>query len=362
MPQTRTIVVVTGSRAEFGLLLPVMRAIMEQDGLLLRTVMTGTHLITQTWRDITEAGIAIDAKAPMQVKGEVGRAADVASLGRGIIAIGEALAGIHPRPRIVVVLGDRIEALAGAMAASIGGLHLAHIHGGDRAEGVADEAIRHAISKFAHLHFAATATSRKRLIRMGEDPDLVFNTGSPAADGLADIAPSGDGPELIVLQHPIGATEPEERRWLEQTLRATATLHRLVLAPNQDPGCAGSRAALLDAKVDVTDHLPRPQFLALLAGAKAIVGNSSAGLIEAAVLGVPAVNVGPRQAGREKPSNIVDCEYGVEAVSAALKKAMKLDLSAMRHPYGDGRAGRQIAELLASIDLAAVSQRKRNMY
>jgi UDP-hydrolysing UDP-N-acetyl-D-glucosamine 2-epimerase len=364
MANPRTIAVVTGTRAEFGLLASVMRAIADQPTLQLRTVVTGTHLTAGTWQDVRDAGFTIDAKVPMQRRGDPGRAADVAALGRGVTGLGEAFGEL--KPDVVLVLGDRIEALAGACAASVGGLLVAHVHGGDRAEGVADEAMRHAITKLAHLHFPATTQSRRRIIRMGEDPARVFNHGSPAIDALRDVQPdtdSPDAPELIVLQHPIDAGDPQESRWMRDTLAATRGYARLVLMPNHDPGRGGiARAIEQHAGKEAVEHLPRPRFLSLLAGAKAIVGNSSAGLIEAAALRVPCVNVGPRQAGREKPGNVVDCDYGKAHVAAALDAALKVDRQRLRHPYGRGESGPRIAQTLGTIKLGAVARRKRNRY
>jgi UDP-hydrolysing UDP-N-acetyl-D-glucosamine 2-epimerase len=360
MKKRRTIAVVTGTRAEFGLLTPIMRAIDAHPRLALKLIVTGTHLTAGTWRDIRAAGFTIDARVPMQRKGKSGRAADADALGRGVRGLGRAFAEL--RPDVALVLGDRIEAFAAASAASVGGFRVAHVHGGDRAEGVADEAMRHAITKLAHLHFPATARSRERIIRMGERPGFVWNIGSPAADGLDTIEPSVDAPEIVLLQHPIGESDKREAAWMRQTLAAVADFQALVIGPNHDPGGDGIRAVLDPDRHFVVDSLPRPAFLSLLAGARAIVGNSSAGLIEAAVLKVPCVNIGPRQAGREKPANVVDCDYGEQNVRKALKRALRLDLRRMRHPYGDGRAGERIANRLATIDLDAAPLRKRNAY
>ncbi len=379
MSKTRTIVVVTGTRAEFGLLDPVMRAIADYNlsgkggrsktrgtrgaggcRLRLRTVVTGTHLTTGTWRNVRDAGFRIDARVPMQRRSTVSRSADVAALGRGVTGLGRQFAKL--KADVVIVLGDRIEALAGACAASVGGYYLAHIHGGDQAQGVADESMRHAISKMAHIHFAATANSRRRLLRMGEHKQHVFQVGSPAADGLQDVTPAGDAPELIVIQHPIGAADRDEREWMEQTLDATAGYNRLVMAPNSDPGSKGIRAALKSSGVTVVENLLRERFVALLAGTGAITGNSSAGLIEAAVLKRPCVNIGPRQSGREAPGNVVACAYGERTVRAAVRRALRLDLRRKRHPYGDGHTGQRIAELLATIDLDGLPLHKRNSY
>jgi UDP-hydrolysing UDP-N-acetyl-D-glucosamine 2-epimerase len=239
---------------------------------------------------------------------------------------------------------------------------------------VADEAMRHAITKLAHLHFAATPRSRSRLIRMGEPRALVFDVGSPAADDLRRVQAADDGPRLIVAQHPIGRTDRQEQLWMNQTLRAVGggrgggrrrrARHDdvMVISPNDDAGSAGIRAAIDAAGIQPVEHLPRERFVELLAGAQAIVGNSSAGLIEAAILKTACVNVGPRQAGREKCANVVDCDYGKAHVAAALDRALALDLGRLRHPYGGGRTGQRIARTLATIDLASVPVRKRNSY
>ena len=356
----RSIAVVTGTRAEFGLLQPVMRAIEIYRGLRLRTIVTGTHLTARTWHDVRHAGFEIDAKVRMQRPNATGRAADTDALGRGVQGIGATLAQM--KPDVVLVLGDRIEAFAAAAAASVGGIRVAHLHGGDRAEGVADEAMRQAVSKLAHLHFAARAQSRRRLIRMGEHAAHVFDVGSPAIDGLDTIEPADDAPDVIVMQHPIGEDEDREQRWMRGTLRATAKHDRLVMAPNHDPGRGGVMRALLEEGVKAVSHLPRDRFLSLLKGARVIVGNSSAGLIEATALRVPCVNVGPRQSGRQKPRSVIDCAHGEANVRQAVQQALDVDLRRLRHPYGDGHAGERVAEVLATVDWADVPVRKRNAY
>lgn len=362
MSRKRTIAVVTGSRAEFGLLSPVMRAVEGHSPLRLRTIVTGTHLTAGTWRDIERAGFRIDARVRMQQAGRVGRGADTRALGLGVTGIGRVLENM--RPDFVVVLGDRIEVLAAASAASVGGFRVAHIHGGDRAEGVADEAIRHAVTKLAHVHFPATAQSRQRIIRMGEPAARVFNVGSPAVDGLSRVKPLKDGPTFIVAQHPIGESDAQEGRWMRQTLAAVYSfadrngIH--IVAPNTDPGSDGIRRALRMKRGQ--GHVERDKFLAMLKGAAAIIGNSSAGLIEAAALRVPAVNIGPRQAGRQRPRNVIECDYAEQHVRRAIARALRLNLSRMKHPYGLGRAGERIAKKLADINLDRLPLRKQNVY
>ena len=361
MPSKRkTIAVVTGSRAESGLLMSTMRAIEAHRDLRLRVIVAGSHFVQGSWRDLIKAGLQIDAKVRMQVKGKSGRSADAEALGRGVAGFGKAYTELGPE--FVVVLGDRVEVLAASCAAAVGGVRLAHIHGGDRAEGLADEAIRHAVSKMAQLHFTAMPGSRKRLIRMGEVADRVHNVGSPAIDGLGEVAPAADAPALIVMQHPTGGSEEEESRGMREILSVTRGYDRLVMMPNLDAGGAGIRRAIRDAEVKPIEHLPRERFLSLLKGGKAIVGNSSAGLIEAAALRVPCVNIGPRQNGREKPGNVIDCGTSRQAIVTAIRRAVGLDLRRMRHPYGDGQTGKRIADVLARVDVRSVPLRKQNSY
>lgn len=362
MAEQRTIAVVTGTRAEFGLLEPVMRAVAEHDRLQLRTVVTGTHLLTASKRDIESAGYRIDAEVEMQRAGETGRRADAAALGRGVAGMASVLGEF--KPDFVVVLGDRIEAFAAASAASVAGVRVAHLHGGDRAEGVADEAMRHAITKLAHLHLPATAQSRRRIVRMGEPALTVHRVGSPAVDALRGVKPAADAPELIVLHHPVGDAPEAELRRMRAILDATAGHRRVVLHPNHDAGREGVMQAIEHAGVEAVEHLPRSRFLSLLKGSRAIVGNSSAGLIEAAALRVPCVNLGPRQSGREAPGHVVHCNDDADpaAIAAAIAQALRLDLRRFRHPYGDGRTGPRVAEILASVSLDELPLRKRNTY
>jgi len=367
----RTVAVVTGSRAEFGLLEPVMNAIAAEPSLRLRTIVAGAHLLppAETWRDIETAGIEIAARIPMQRAGEGGRLTDARSAGRGMDGFAGTFAGL--RPHWVVVLGDRIEPFAAAAAASIAGIAVAHVHGGDRAEGIADEALRHAITKLAHLHLAATEASAQRIVRLGEAEAFVHNVGSPAIDGLDRIEPMSDDdarplgdPAAVFLMHPSGLDEKRERDLVRQGLAALeqAMPGRNVACfePNHDAGrepiLEEIRAATARRSWPVIDHMPRRRFLALLKRLARrpdglMVGNSSAGLIEAAAIRLPAFNIGPRQAGRERPNNVFDAPSGDEReVRAAIERAMAIDRTRITHPYGDGCAGPRLAALLARTD------------
>lgn len=361
-PPPQRVAVVTGTRAEYGLLTPVMRAIEAHPSLTLLTTVTGTHLLgpSFTKREVG-ATFRVDAEIPMQREGETGRLADAGALGRGIEGLAGAIERL--RPDWVVVLGDRIEALAGAAAASVGGVPVAHIHGGDRAEGIADESIRHAITKLAHVHFPATPLSAQRIERMGEDPWRIRTVGSPAIDGLNDAPPLDDAayaslgaPRVLFLMHPDRADAEFERVRAITLIDGLATAFEgrvLCLHPNFDAGRAGILAGIEHAdhrdRITVRDHLPRAAFIGLLrrlaSEAGIMVGNSSAGLIEAAALKLPAVDVGPRQAGRERPDNVVHVDDPAD-LPEAVERALKIDRQAIEHPYGDGRSGSRIASAL----------------
>ncbi len=427
----RRVLVVTGSRAEFGLLRPVIDAIRKHRSLELRLCVAGEHLLgpAHTWREVAK-DYRIDAKVHMQRARDRGRLDHAAATGRGLAGFAAAYKKI--KPDWVAVLGDRIEAFAAASAASIAGISVCHIHGGDRAEGIADEAMRHAITKLSHLHCAATKQSAERILKLGEQKDHVFVTGSPAIDGLKKIAPMSDSaaatlgdPRIVMLLHPsgslqgaairlnpatlraIGLTVPKskvafvstpnpEGRYAKFTYFTTTCLadepplgpcrnigltkcggngpRGIFLAPNSDPG----REEILESWRRISsfngwplvEHLPRHRFIALLTRMAAkkrglLVGNSSAGLIECAALGVPVLNIGPRQAGRERDRNVIDADpLDTISVCALIRKADRL-AGTLRPStrFGDGHAGKRIAALLARIDpLAASIRRKRNSY
>lgn len=368
------IAVVTGCRADYGLLRPVMRAIATGDALLLQPVVAGLHLLPDVnTRTEVEAEFDIAAEVLMQQPERTGRTADALALGRGIIGFAEVFERIGSD--VAVVLGDRIEAFAAAAAASVAGRLVAHVHGGDRAEGVADEAMRHAITKLAHIHFPATKQSAERIARMGEHEDSIHVVGSPAIDDLASFAPLTDAqlsalhvdsrrPFAVVLHHPTGLGDEIEHTTISAILAAIDNSifasNVIYCSPNHDPG----REAVLRAFGDrpLAPHLPRAEFIGLLRRAAVLIGNSSAGLIEGAALGVPAVNIGPRQAGRERAGNVIDlADATAESIAAAIEQAARHP-RLTTHPYGDGRAGERIAEILAVVRHNPPTTRKHNAY
>ncbi|MFM7135426.1 MAG: UDP-N-acetylglucosamine 2-epimerase [Planctomycetota bacterium] len=369
----RRIAVVTGTRAEWGLLAPVCEAIVSRGDLALEVCAGGAHLLGEPTIEWVESCGHRVHRFEMQRAGETGRLADAAALGRGVTALAALFAQLAPD--VVVVLGDRIEAFAAASAASVGGIRVAHIHGGDRAEGVADEAMRHAITKLAHIHFPASAESAARIARLGEDAARIHLVGSPAVDGIASIGPATDhqhaevgAPDFVFLMHPVGRDDADEEREAYAVLEALAARGRvLALAPNSDPGRDGiARAIEIVAerrrdRVRAFTHIERELFIAHLKhrSVRAIVGNSSAGLIECAALGVRAINIGPRQGGRERADNVRDVASGDLSALARELDALAAWRPSGTHPYLAGGASARIAEILATCDFAVHSLAKR---
>ncbi len=362
--RARRVAVVTGSRADFGLLKPVMAAVDAHAELELLVIAAGAHLIppADSFRDV-KAAFPVADSVPMQKPGRTTRPDDAEALGTGISRLTRSFRAHEPD--WVVVLGDRIEAFAAASAANVGGWALAHLHGGDRAEGVADESMRHAISKLAHLHLPATPMSADRLIRMGEKPEHVHVVGSPAIDDLhaIDPMPQADfeqlgSPRAVVLLHPTGRSIETEEHVTANMLDALESLglKPLALTPNHDPGRAGVLRTLTERLGHPHPHMRRERFVGLLkrlALTKGVlVGNSSAGLIEAPAIGCRVVDIGPRQNGRERPAGVLHADdQSKDAIERAVLDALAAPpCDPKAHPYGDGLTGERVAKLLASVD------------
>jgi UDP-hydrolysing UDP-N-acetyl-D-glucosamine 2-epimerase len=396
-PKRHSVAIVTGSRADFGLLRPVIDAVRKHPRLRLQLIAAGAHFLppARTIREV-EAAYPIAARVRMQRPGPTNRAADARAVARGIDGFTRAFSRL--KPDWVVVLGDRIEAFAAASAASIAGIALAHIHGGDRAEGIADEAMRHAITKLAHLHLAATKQSAQRIVRMGEDPKHVHVVGSPAIDGLARIRPLTQDEHLrvglatsVFLLHPASGSADQEAHTARLVLSAIAAEGGLMgdvlflgnflfLHPNHDPARDGIMRTLQEfiggfegawptLSLNHAPHLPRPLFVGLLKKIRGLpdamlIGNSSAGLIEAGAIGFPVVNIGQRQTGRERDGHVINVPVPTLAsLRKAIRRARRMQGSAPpSRRFGDGRAGERIARVLASTEPRPAMLRKRNSY
>lgn len=368
---------VTGTRAEFGLMDSVLQAIRDHPGLKLQLVVTGMHLHARYGRSINaieRSGWKIDAVVPWKV------ADDPAEQARQTGLAMARLADVFRRldSDVVLIVGDRVEAFAAAAAAHICQKLLAHVHGGDRAPGQIDDSLRHAITKLAHLHFAATPQSEKRLLKLGEDRFRIYRVGSPGIDGITRQANDDvlqTFPRLhqrryaLLVLHPVDPSEKLEQARANSVLSAVVQAgfrQIVVIYPNNDPGAGGIIRCWQKRSRQITyllKNLPRADFLGLLKHAAVLVGNSSSGIIEAASFGTPVVNVGPRQLGRDRSQNVVDVPYRKTSIARVLRK-LRLQRRRPRcmNVYGGQETGRKIASILAEIGSAKPLIRKLITY
>ena len=370
MPSPLKIGVVTGSRADYGLLYWVLQEIRSHPALELQVFVTGMHLspeFGETWKIIEKDGFTIDQKIDMLVSGDT-PVAVTKSIGLGVIGFGDAFE--RHQPDVILVLGDRFEILAAVQAALIAGIPVAHIAGGDTTEGAFDESIRHAITKMAHVHFVTNEQAAGRVARMGENPAHIHHVGSPGIDGILRLSFLGR-PELteqlgiefrrrnlLVTFHPATLDGRPQSDQLQELFDALDHLGEDVgiffTLPNADTEGRKLAAQIREfASVrpacQVFTSLGQQRYLSLLAEVDAVVGNSSSGLYEAPTLAVPTVNIGDRQKGRLQATSVINSSPAADEISAAIQRAFEFDAKGAVNPYGDGHSARRIAEILSLI-------------
>jgi GDP/UDP-N,N'-diacetylbacillosamine 2-epimerase (hydrolysing) len=375
----RKVCYITGTRADFSLMTGTLQRAQADPRLDVVVLVTGMHLLEEfglTVREIEASGLRICARIPVHLDGTTG-AVMARALGQALVGMTDVLE--NDRPDIIVVLGDRGEMLAGAIAAIHLNVHLMHVHGGERS-GTLDESMRHAISKLAHFHMVATAGARDRLIRMGERTEHVFVTGAPGLDGIKEAATEERAalcagarfdvrrPIALVVFHPVVQEADAAGEQMSEIMAALTdvSIQALCMTPNSDAGGRAIRAVLAQYAnspgITVRDHLNRNEFASWLASADVMVGNSSAGIIEAASLGLPVVNVGSRQQDRDRSDNVTDALPRRAAIRDAIAKALKAGHRQYSNVYGDGRAGERIVEHLATLPLDRKILSKANAY
>ena len=376
----RRICVVTSSRAEFGLLRGLMKAIRADSALRLQVIASGMHLsreFGQTWRDIESEDIEIDRKINIRMTGE-SPLGNVRSISLGLNGFADAFAEL--KPEIVVLLGDRFELLAPAVSALMLSIPIAHIHGGELTEGAIDDSVRHAITKLASLHFPATETYRQRIIQMGESPLHVYNFGAPGLDQLygsslltktqleEELGLKLDEPVAMVTYHPVTRDAGSARtqvRCLVDAIEASG-LKAVFTMANAD-----AQGALINAHLRAVcaknperfkwiPHLGHRRYLSCLKHLALMVGNSSSGLTEAPSFRMPVVNIGDRQRGRVRAANVIDVPCDTTAILKGIKRAIssrfRASLPNMRNPYDhfhDGRTSERIKDVLKSVSLSS---------
>ena len=371
----RRVCVVTGSRAEYGLLSWLMRELVADPGFELQLVVTGMHLMPElghTVAQVEQDGFPIAARVDMQLgrQGD-GAVAICRSMALGLVGLAEAYQRLQPE--LVVLLGDRFEILAAATSATVARLPIAHLHGGERTEAAWDESFRHAITKMSHLHFTSTEEYRQRVVQLGEDPARVFNVGAIGLDAVRK-APLLDRPaleqalgfrlhqrNLMITFHSVtledDSAEAQTRALLEALdARELADTGLIFSAANADTGgqvinrLIGEYVARQPSRAVVRPSLGQLVYLSVLAQVDAVVGNSSSGLIEAPSFRIPTVNIGDRQKGRLRAASVIDCPPTMEGISQALQRALspevRSSLANVRNPHGAGDTAERIMAIL----------------
>ncbi len=383
---TRTVAAITGARSDYGVMRSALTAIDEHSSLALRLVVTGSHLSEQhgmTVREIEADGWSVAARVPIvetdTTKSDLGVAR---AMGRAVAGLAESLEA--PAPDIVLVLGDRYETFAGALAAASLRLPIAHIGGGECDHATClDGYLRNALTQLAHVHFVSCEAYADRQVGLGQDPWRIHVVGLPGLDGITeDLMPRDEvaaslgielrSPVIVGTYLPVTLRPEESRAELQAMLdvldgHGEATI--VLTLSNADAGGAWVDDAVRAfaagrENVYAFESLGRRRYHSLLAVAQAVIGNSSSGIIETPSFGVPTVNVGARQEGRLRAENVIDVEGNVVAIAAALDRALHDEAfrgkaAKARNPFGDGQAGRRIASALAELTIDRRLMEKR---
>lgn len=384
----RRLAIVTGTRAEYGLLRPLLAALAERtDRVEAGLLVTGTHLAPEFGRTVAEIeadGWPIWARVDALLAGD-SPAAICKSMALTSIGMSDALE--RCRPDLLVGLGDRYELLAAAQAAMVHRIPIAHLHGGETTEGVIDEAIRHAVTKMAHLHFTSAEPYRQRLLRMGEASERVFTVGALGLDNILGMAlpdraalegelglalPPGR-PLILATYHPVTLSGDSPAAAVEAMLAALDILgdHTCILTyPNADTHSRDvleslrRHAAARPDRVLLVPSLGVRRYLGLMRLADAVIGNSSSGIIEAPSLGVPTIDIGDRQQGRLRAASVIHCTDDAPAIGRALlcsqEPGFRTLARRVANPYGDGHAAPRIAERLATTALDGLLRKRFN--
>lgn len=379
MGRKRKICVVVTARPSYSRIKTALKAIQEHSDLELQLVVAASALLDRYGSAINfieNDGFEITAKVFNVLEGENLTAA-AKTTGIGILELSTVFDNLSPD--IVVTVADRFETMATAISASYMNIPLAHVQGGE-VTGNIDEKVRHAITKLADLHFVASPKAQERLLKMGENPEKIYLTGCPSIDLADEIARDykldfdpfekyvGAGKQvdiskgyIVVMQHPVTTEYELSRKHIEETLFAVQELNIPILWfwPNVDAGADGTSKGIRayreyqdTSNFHFFKNMEPNDFLRLLKNAKCLIGNSSVGIRECAYLGIPVVNIGGRQIGRERGRNVIDVGYNKEEIKAAIKQQIENGHYESDKIYGDGTAGEQITSLLATAPLS----------
>jgi GDP/UDP-N,N'-diacetylbacillosamine 2-epimerase (hydrolysing) len=375
MKNKRNICVVTGSRAEYGILKPVLKAIKENPTTNLFLVVAGMHLSPRfgfTVEEIKKDGFKVDAKVDMLLS-EDSAEKMAHSIGIGIIGFTYAFEKLQPD--ILIVFGDREEPFAATISAMCLGIPIAHLSGGDVATGGnIDESIRHALTKISHLHLPFSKSSAKRIEKMGEELWRIKKVGLPSIDTIMSQKPLSlitlskkfsvdfSKPLIIVVQHPLAIDWKNSGKHMQATLEAIKelSLQTILIYPNSDPGSEKmikvikkyQKHSFIHAHKSISHH----EYLSLMKLSSVMVGNSSSGILEAPSLKIPSINIGLRQNGREQATNIINVNHNKEQIKKAIQKAVydkkfRKKVLQCKNPYGDGKSSKRIVRILSNIKI-----------
>jgi GDP/UDP-N,N'-diacetylbacillosamine 2-epimerase (hydrolysing) len=369
----KKICVVTGTRAEYGLLYWLMKGIQETNGLELQVIATGMHLSPEfglTYREIEKDGFRIDRKVEIILSGDTPSAISK-SVGLAMIGFADALKELQPH--IIIVLGDRFEIIAAAFASAIARIPVAHISGGETTLGALDEFIRHSITKMAWWHFVAAEEYQKRVVQLGENPKQVFVTGGMGVDCIKKTKLLGKAElekelgfkfglkNLLITFHPVTLERETSGKHCSELLDALETLentHLIFTEPNADADSRVIQSLLVKfvknykGKAICFKSMGRINYLSSMQYVDAVVGNSSSGLAEAPSFKIGSINIGDRQLGRLKAVSVIDCKPSrisiLKAIQTLYSKKYQEKLQKVINPYGDGTATEKILDVLRS--------------
>lgn len=379
----RKVFYITGTRAEYGVMKSVLSAINDHPYLDLSVVVTGMHLMKElgyTVQQIRNDGFHIESEIGFKYLADDGKSM-VKSVGDLIVQFADLFA--TRKPDIIFVEGDRGEMLAAAMAGGFMNIPVVHSSGGD-ISGSIDNSIRHAITRFAHIHFPITPGSAERLIKMGEEAWRIHMFGTPGIglemekllslnEVMKQLRFSQEKPLLLVIQHPV-TTEADAAGWqMEETLKAISELNEqtVLIYPNSDAGSQKMIEVIENYKfsdnVKVFKNLDRESFLSIMGSSSVIVGNSSSALVEAPYFNLPSVNIGSRQSGRERSMNVIDVIHDKDRIKEAIIKAIydenfKANISKSKSPYSGISVGKKIAEFLSEFEINEKLLQKKLTY
>lgn len=379
----RRICVYTGSRAEYGILKPLLDELAMDEGILLQILASGTHFSPEfglTFKEIEKDGFTIDEKIETLMSSDT-PVAICKSMGLGLISYSEAVERLHPD--LIVILGDRYESFIMASVATVCRIPIAHIHGGEITQGAMDEAFRHSITKMSHLHFTIADEYKQRVIQLGENPDTVFNVGSLGIENIRNIKLltkkklaeqlcfSLQNNYILITYHPTTLENSTAESQFKTLLDALSELQDFSLIFTKANADTGGRAInqMIDGFVASNKNrsaayasLGQVKYLSAMKYAKAVVGNSSSGIIEAPSFKIPVVNIGDRQKGRVRSVNIIDCYNDKDSIVKALHSALQPDfresLKKMISPFEKADTAKTIKEIIKTVHISDIFKKE----